>query len=173
MFIGLGSLINAATILIGSAIGIMFGSKLREHTRELIMSALGLITACAAADMVKTLWDQGFVSALPKGWPIISILLALILGSLIGSALKIEMRLESIGGKLKNIFDKDGKSPFIEGFVMASLIFVVGPMAILGGISDGMRTGIQTLVLKSILDGIGAMAFAARSEEHTSELQSH
>ena len=44
---------------------------------------------------------------------------------------------------------------------MASLIFVVGPMAILGGISDGMGTGIQTLVLKSILDGIGAMAFAA------------
>ena len=85
MFIGLGSLINAATILIGSAIGIMFGSKLREHTRELIMSVLGLITACAAADMVKTLWEEGFVSALPKGWPIIAILISLILGGLLGS----------------------------------------------------------------------------------------
>ena len=161
MFIGLGSLINAATILLGSSIGIIFGSKLKDHTRELIMSALGLITACAAADMVKSLWDKDFVSALPKGWSIISILLALIFGSLIGSALKIEIRLERIGGKLKNIFDKNGNSPFIEGFVMASLIFIVGPMAILGGVSDGMRTGIQTLVLKSILDGIAAMAFAA------------
>jgi uncharacterized membrane protein YqgA involved in biofilm formation len=161
MFIGLGSLINALTILIGSALGIAFGAKLKEHTRELIMSSLGLITACAAADMVKVIWDFKFYGALPKGWSIIAILISLILGALIGTTLKVEARLESLGGKLKQIFDAKGDSPFIEGFVMASLIFVVGPMAILGGISDGMGTGIQTLVLKSILDGIGAMAFAA------------
>lgn len=161
MFIGLGSVINAATIVIGSALGIAFGAKLREHTKELVMSSLGLITACAAADMVKVIWSNEYQSSIPKGWPIIAILISLIVGGLVGSALKLENRLESLGGRLKELFRAKGENKFIEGFVMASLIFVVGPMAILGGISDGMRTGIQTLVLKSILDGIAAMAFAS------------
>jgi uncharacterized membrane protein YqgA involved in biofilm formation len=161
MFIGLGSVINAITIVVGASLGIAFGAKLRDHTRELIMSSLGLITACAAADMVKVIWSSEYQSALPKGWPIIAILISLILGGLIGSALQLENRFEKLGSRLKEIFKAKGDSTFIEGFVMASLIFVVGPMAILGGISDGMRTGIQTLVLKSILDGIAAMAFAA------------
>jgi len=161
MFIGLGSLINAATIVIGASIGIAFGTKLRDHTRELIMSSLGLITAVAAADMVKVIWSDQYQRALPKGWPIIAILISLIIGGLIGSFLKIESKLEKFGSNLKEIFKGKSESTFIEGFVMSSLIFVVGPMAILGGISDGMRTGIQTLVLKSILDGIASMAFAA------------
>lgn len=161
MFIGLGSVINAATILVGSALGIAFGTKLKERSRELIMGALGLITAVAAADMVKVIWSDEYIQALPKGWPIIAILIALVLGGLLGSALNIESRLEDVGSRLRNLFKARNDSTFIEGFVMASLIFVVGPMAILGGISDGMRTGIQTLVLKSILDGIASMAFAA------------
>ena len=161
MFIGLGSLINAVTIVLGAAIGIAFGSKLKEHTRELIMTVLGLITACAAADMVKVIWSKTYYESLPKGWSILAILFSLIIGGLIGSALKIEKRLEIIGAKLQTTFKAKEDSSFIEGFVMSSLIFVVGPMAILGGISDGMKTGIQTLILKSILDGLGAMAFAA------------
>jgi uncharacterized membrane protein YqgA involved in biofilm formation len=57
--------------------------------------------------------------------------------------------------------DREGKSPFVEGFVTASLLFVIGPLAILGSISDGMGTGIEQLTLKSILDFFAAMAFAA------------
>ena len=161
MFIGLGSVINAITILLGSLIGIFFGSKLKERTRDLLMACLGLITACAAADMAKSIWSPEYQLALPKGWPIITILIALILGSLLGSFLGIEERLERVGEKFRNILGAKENSKFIEGFVLATLIFVVGPMAILGGISDGMGTGIQTLVLKSILDGIASIAFAA------------
>jgi uncharacterized protein len=161
MFIGLGSLINAATIVLGSAIGIFFGARLKDQTRELLITCLGLITACAAADMVKIIWSAEYREAIPKGWPIIAILVSLIFGALMGSTLRIEEKLEAIGNKLKSLLSANDDNNFIEGFVMSSLIFVVGPMAILGGISDGMRTGIQTLVLKSILDGIAAMAFAA------------
>ncbi len=161
MFIGLGSLINLITIVLGSAIGIAFGSKLKAHTRELIMTSLGLITAIAAADMVRVIWSSEYKNAIPNGWAILAILLSLIIGGVIGSLLQIEMRLENLGTRLQKAFKAKSDSKFVEGFVMASLIFVVGPMAILGGISDGMRTGIQTLILKSILDGLGAMAFAA------------
>jgi uncharacterized membrane protein YqgA involved in biofilm formation len=161
MFKGLGSVINASTIVLGTSIGIVFGAKLKESARELIMNSLGLITAIAAADMVKEVWNPLYKAALPKGWAIISILISLIIGGLLGDWFQIESKLETLGNRLKIAFNAKGESQFIEGFVMASLIFVVGPMAILGGISDGMGTGIQTLVLKSILDGIAAMAFAA------------
>ena len=82
MFIGLGSLINAATIVIGASIGIAFGTKLRDHTRELIMNSLGLITAVAAADMIKVIWSDQYQRALPKGWPIIAILISLIIAAI-------------------------------------------------------------------------------------------
>ena len=155
MFKGLGSVINASTIVLGTSIGIVFGAKLKESARELIMSSLGLITAIASADMVKEVWNPLYKAALPKGWAIISILISLIIGGLLGDWFQIESKLETLGNRLKIAFNAKGESQFIEGFVMASLIFVVGPMAILGGISDGMGTGIQTLVLKSILDEIG------------------
>jgi uncharacterized membrane protein YqgA involved in biofilm formation len=78
-----------------------------------------------------------------------------------GSALKIEDRLEDWGIYLKRRFDKNSETPFVEGFVTASLIFVIGPLAILGSISDGMSTGIDQLALKSTLDFFAALAFAA------------
>jgi uncharacterized membrane protein YqgA involved in biofilm formation len=63
--------------------------------------------------------------------------------------------------RLKRRFDAQGESPFVEGFVTASLIFAIGPLAILGSISDGMSTGIDQLVLKSTLDFFASIAFAA------------
>jgi uncharacterized membrane protein YqgA involved in biofilm formation len=161
MFAGLGTVINVGAILIGSALGIFVGAKFREHTRELIITVLGFVTLLAAADAIKELWNADFVSQLPRGWAIFAILFALLIGALIGNALDIENRLEKVGEALKRKFDPSGTSPFVDGFVTASLLFVIGPMAILGSISDGMGTGIDQLVLKSILDGVISIPFAA------------
>ena len=89
MFVGLGTVINIFAILLGSALGIFVGAKFREHTRELIITVLGFVTLLAAADAIKELWNQKFISELPKGWPIFSILLALLIGALVGNALDI------------------------------------------------------------------------------------
>jgi uncharacterized membrane protein YqgA involved in biofilm formation len=161
MFAGLGTIINIVAILIGSTVGIFVGAKFREHTRDLVITVLGFVTLLAAADAIKELWNSNFVSELPRGWPIFAILLSLLIGALIGNALDIENRLESFGVKLKTKFDPNGSSPFVDGFVTASLLFVIGPMAILGSISDGMGTGIDQIVLKSILDGVISIPFAA------------
>jgi uncharacterized membrane protein YqgA involved in biofilm formation len=161
MFAGLGTIINIVAILIGSTVGIFVGAKFREHTRDLVITVLGFVTLLAAADAIKELWNSNFVSELPRGWPIFAILLSLLIGALIGNALDIENRLEGFGVKLKSKFDPNGSSPFVDGFVTASLLFVIGPMAILGSISDGMGTGIDQLVLKSILDGVISIPFAA------------
>jgi hypothetical protein len=161
MFKGLGTLLNVSTIIIGSILGVLVGSRFKEQTRELITTALGFITLLAAADSIKGLWSEKLSAALPNGWPILIVLFSLLLGALIGQAVGVEDRMERFGTVLKDRFDKNGTTPFIEGFVSSSLLFVIGPMAILGSISDGMGTGISQLTLKSVLDGITSIAFAA------------
>jgi uncharacterized protein len=161
MFIGLGTVINIVAILFGSILGIIAGSRFREDVRNLITTALGFVTLLAAADSISKLWDEELVAALPKGWTLLTILISLLLGALTGSALRIESRLEVVGVKLKRKFDPHGSTPFVDGFVSASLLFVIGPMAILGSVSDGMGTGIDLLILKSVLDGVTSIAFAA------------
>jgi uncharacterized protein len=161
MFVGIGTVINVIAIISGAALGVLLGNKMSEKTRSLAMDVLGAITLIAAAGAIKALWDQELIQYLPDGAPLLVVLASLLLGGLIGSFLKIEERLEVMGTGLKKRFDKDGKSPFVEGFVSASLLFVIGPLAILGSISDGMSTGIEQLTLKSILDFFTSIAFAA------------
>jgi uncharacterized membrane protein YqgA involved in biofilm formation len=146
MFVGVGTVINIAAIVVGAALGVLIGNRLAERTRVLMTDVLGAITLIGAASSIKALWNQDLASALPQGWPI---------------TLNIEARLEQLGVRLKKRFDRHGDSPFVEGFVTASLIFAIGPLAILGSISDGMSTGIDQLVLKSTLDFFASIAFAA------------
>ena len=161
MFPGIGTALNISTIIIGSLIGILVGKKLNEKLRNLITDVLGCITVISAADALTAYWDPSLTKSLPNGGAILVVIFSLLAGALIGSWLKIEDALENLGKKLKTRFSPQGGSNFVEGFVSASLIFAIGPLAILGSISDGMGTGIEQLVLKSTLDGFTSIAFAA------------
>ena len=161
MFPGFGTTLNIAAIIIGSVIGILIGKKLSEKFRRLITDVLGCVTAISAADALSSYWDASLTQALPQGGAILVVVFSLLIGAAIGSWLKIEESLEVFGVKLKSKFDKKEESNFVEGFVSASLVFAIGPLAILGSISDGMGTGIDQLVLKSTLDGFTSIAFAA------------
>ncbi len=157
---GLGTFINVAAIVIGSLIGILAGTKLAARTQELITDVLGLIVALAAVSALSPLWSREFLAALPQGSSLLLILGALLLGGILGSALGLEDRLDSFGERLRVRFKADSAGNFVEGFVAASLLFVIGPLAILGSISDGMGEGIEQL-LKSALDFFASMAFAS------------
>lgn len=161
MFTGSGTVLNIFTIVIGGALGVFIGAKISEKLRNLVTDVLGCVTIISAADALSAYWDVELQESMPKGWVILVVIFSLLIGALIGSALAIEDRLEFLGNKLKSRFSKNGSSNFVEGFVSASLIFAIGPLAILGSISDGMGTGIDQLVLKSTLDGFAALAFAA------------
>jgi len=161
MFVGLGTALNVSTIVVGSLLGLLVGKKFTESTRDLITTCLGFVTLFAAADSIRHMWDRSFEASFPKGWALLLILASLLVGAVVGSALRIEDRVERLGESLKQRFDANGSSPFVEGFASASLLFVIGPMAILGSISDGMHTGIQQLALKSVLDGVTSIAFAS------------
>jgi uncharacterized membrane protein YqgA involved in biofilm formation len=114
---------------------------------------------------VISLLDAEFVASVGPGIPLLIVIGAILIGGIIGSALKIEQRLEKFGTVLQKRFagkgSKDSKEKFITGFVNASLVFTIGPLAILGALSDGLGQGIEQLATKSILDGFASLAFAA------------
>jgi uncharacterized membrane protein YqgA involved in biofilm formation len=161
MFAGVGTLINVIAIIVGSSIGILAGARITKKSQSLITDVLGLITALGAASALSPLWSPIFEAALPKSWSLLVILASMLIGGLIGSALSLETRLDAFGEHLRKRFRASQESPFVEGFVSASLLFVIGPLAILGSVSDGMSQGIDQLILKSSLDFFAAMAFAS------------
>jgi uncharacterized membrane protein YqgA involved in biofilm formation len=160
MFPGIGTLINVVAIVGGAGIGVVVGARMKVQTRNLLTDVLGLVLILGAASAVVPLWSKRYVDAVPQGWTLLIVLGSLLIGGLIGSILKLESRLDGLGERLRVRFKAKSDSPFVEGFVAASLLFAVGPLAILGSISDGMGTGIDQLVLKSTLDFFAAMAFA-------------
>ena len=161
MFAGVGTVINVGAILIGASLGTLAGARITKKSQSLITDVLGLITALGAASALSPLWSPIFEAALPKSSALLVILASMLIGGLIGSALSLETRLDAFGEKLRKRFKASQESPFVEGFVTASLLFVIGPLAILGSVSDGMSQGIDQLILKSSLDFFAAMAFAS------------
>jgi uncharacterized membrane protein YqgA involved in biofilm formation len=175
VFPGIGTLVNALTVLLGSAIGVAVGHRLPHRTRHLVTDALGLVTLLIAASSATAVGDPALVAAVGTSAPVLIVLGSLVLGGVVGSALRIEDRLEAFGGWLRATLGRRRASEdstagrphggdderFIEGFVTASLLFCVGPLTILGAISDGLGRGADQLFLKAALDGFAAIAFAA------------
>lgn len=161
MFIGSGTVINILTIIGGAGLGVILGVRMPERMRALITDILGLITILGGATTLAPIVSDRYIQSLPKGWPLLAILASLLIGGVIGSALDLERRIEASGDYLRRRFKAEKDGTFVEGFLASSLLFVIGPLAILGSISDGMGTGTDQLLLKSSLDFFAAMAFAA------------
>jgi hypothetical protein len=173
--IGLGTIVNVVAILIGGSLGVLVGHRLPERTSRVVTDSLGLVVLVIGAMNVMSLTNEDFVAAVGPGAGLLVIVGALVIGGVVGSLLDIESRLEKFGGWLQGLVRSRSTagtneplglttakgSRFVEGFVDASLIYCVGPMAILGALSDGTGHGIETLALKASLDGISAVAFAA------------
>ena len=160
--IGLGTALNVATILGGSTIGALAGHRLPPAVIDAITEAIGLVLFLVAALNLAAILDPALTHVAGSG-AVLIVLIAAICGTVIGTSLRIEDRLESLGGRLRRaLVRRDGTQPrFVEGFVSSSLLFAIGPLGILGPLSDGLGHGIDQLVLKSILDGVTSIAFAA------------
>ena len=146
---GLGTVVNVVAIVAGTFVGLVAGRRVPERMRTTVLHGLGL--SVLAVGMHDALATENIV------FPIVS----LAVGALVGEALRIEDRLAWIGEAIRRRLARDEESTFVEGFVSASLVFCVGPLAILGSISDGLGRGSQELVVKSALDGFVAIVFAS------------
>ena len=162
---GAGTLLNMATILVGSGLGVLLGGRLPDRTRMTVTDGLGLVVLVIGGLNVAALGDREFADAVGDGGTLLVVLGAVLLGGITGSLLQLEARMEGVGAWLQRRLTKEGDSAsrarFVEGYVSASLVFVVGPLAVLGSLSDGLGRGIEQLALKSTLDGFASLAFAA------------
>jgi uncharacterized protein len=163
LFIGIGTVVNVVTVLIGSLLGVLIGHRLSHRTRDLVTDALGLVTLLIAITSALTVGDAALSTAVGNSAPVLIVLGAMLIGGITGSLLRIEQRLEGAGAWMQHRFSRrgGGESTFVEGFVTASMVFCVGPLTFLGALSDGLGRGADQLFLKSVLDGFASIAFAA------------
>lgn len=157
---GLGTLVNVLAMVVGGLFGLLFRGGLKERFRVTLMQACGMATvfigASGALQMIFTVED----GTLKTGYTML-IVLSLVLGALVGEALNIEKRLDSVGEKLKSLVRASGDHRFVEGFVTVSLVTCVGAMAICGPLEEGLTGNSQTLFVKSILDMVITTVFAS------------
>jgi uncharacterized membrane protein YqgA involved in biofilm formation len=162
---GTGTLVNVATVLAGASLGVLLGHRLPERVRDAVTDALGLVTVLIAVLSALAVGDAVLESEVGSSAPMLVVLGSLALGGIIGSLLRLEQRVEALGGRLQTRLSRSAGSAdrqrFIEGFVVSSLVFCTGPLTILGSLSDGLGLGADQLYLKSALDGFAAIAFAA------------
>jgi uncharacterized membrane protein YqgA involved in biofilm formation len=165
VFRGFGTLLNVTTILVGTGLGVLLGHRLPGRTREVVTDAIGLVTLLIAAFAAYAVRDPALVGLVGPNAPMLIVLASLVVGGVVGSLLRLELRLEGLGHRLQSRLAGRAASPerrrFVDGFVAASLLFCVGPLTVLGSISDGLGRGSQQLALKATLDGITSVAFAA------------
>ena len=148
--VGLGTLINTATVLIGGTVGIAMGDKIPDRVRTIVVQVIGMVTiGLGLSDLLKT-------------HNMVFPLLGMVFGALIGEVLRIEDRLEGIGEVIRKRFAKrQDPGRFISGFVTATLLFCIGPLTILGAIQDASGVTPQLYIIKGTLDGFMSVIFGA------------
>jgi len=154
-----GTWINVVAVAIGTTAGVLIGHRLPERIRETVMAGLGLATIALGVNGALAAFREPLTSFSRAS--VLIVIGALLLGGIAGEMLRIEDRLEAFGDKLKHRFGDAEDHRFTEGFVVASLVFCVGPLAILGSIQDGLGGDIELLAVKSLLDAFAALAFAS------------
>ena len=166
---GVGTAVNVVTVVLGTLVGTLVGHRLPERTRNVVTDGLGLVTLLIAGTSAAAVADGALSDAVGSAAPMLIVLGSVLLGGIAGSLLRIEDRLEDFGGLLQRAAVRrfgaggghEARERFIQGFVVSSLVFCVGPLTILGSINEGLGNGPDQLLLKSALDGFAAIAFAA------------
>jgi uncharacterized protein len=148
-----GTLLNTATVVLGSILGSLLGNRLPEKMRQTVVGGLGLVTAVIGAQMA-----LGTSSVL-------LVMGSVLVGGILGEWWHLEDGLEAVGrwleAKVGRSTKQTGERSITRAFVTASLVFCVGPMTILGSIQDGLTGDYKLLAIKSMLDGFAALAFSA------------
>lgn len=143
-----GTILNAATVLVGGILGTALGANLPERLRVNVVRGIGLFTL--------VLGMRGAVDT----QNVLVLLFAVLAGGLVGAALALDARLTALGDALQRRFAGRG-GRVSEAFVTSSLVFCVGPLTFLGAIQNGLSGDIHLLAIKSVLDGFASLAFAA------------
>jgi uncharacterized membrane protein YqgA involved in biofilm formation len=152
-----GTLLNVATVLIGTTIGVLAGARMPAAMQGSLTTGLGFFTLLLSVGMGLQILGPDVARG-----DDLAVLAALLAGIVVGELLRLHDGLEALGAWFQQRFSSGARpSRVAEGFVTASLVFCVGPLTILGSLDNGLRGDITLLSVKSLLDGVASMAFAA------------
>lgn len=172
-----GTLINAAAIVVGGGLGALLGDRLPVRVRTVVMDTIGVfVIVLGIADALGAFGPQ--LTAVAGRAGVLIVLGSLVVGGVLGELADLEGRLAGLGERLRRLVQRgapdtdepvaspplpggDPRQRFVEGFVVASLVVTVGPLAILGPLQDGLAGDLQLLAVKAVLDGAVVLAFAS------------
>lgn len=147
-----GTFINVGAILAGTLLGALVGGRLPQRMHDRVLAGLGLVTLVVGVDLALAWRDASALYVLG----------AVLLGGLLGEALRIEDRIAALGDRLQGWTARgDRHSTVSEAFFTASLLFCVGPLTVVGSIQDGLTGEYEALATKALLDGFASIALAA------------
>ncbi|WP_370221579.1 DUF554 domain-containing protein [Cytobacillus sp.] len=140
----LGTLVNGLLIIIGTLLGKLL-HRIPESMKGTVMHAIGLAVMVLGLQM--GLKSENFLV----------VILSLVFGAVIGESLALEDKLNQLGDWLERKIGSKGQGSISQGFVTATLIFVIGAMAIIGALDSGIRGDHSVLYTKSIIDGFTSL----------------
>ncbi|GAA0334668.1 DUF554 domain-containing protein [Bacillus carboniphilus] len=139
-----GTIINGITIILGTIIG-KFLSKIPDQMKTTVMHGIGLAVVVLGLQMAF------------KSEQFLYVIISLVLGAVIGEWIDLDGKLNACGNWLEKKLGAFGSGQISQGFVTATLIFVIGAMAILGALDSGMKNNHDILLTKAIIDGFTAL----------------
>ena len=144
-------LINVVTVLLGSVMGLLFGSRIKESYSQEIMMGIALCT-----------FVIGVQSAI-KTSNILIVMVCMVIGTVIGVALKLDERMNGASDRIKERLKgtRFGKGPFAEAFMTTTMLFCIGTMTVIGSVEAGLNHNYDILIAKSIMDFISSLIFSA------------
>lgn len=154
-----GSLMNAAGIIVGGLLGLLFSKGIPERVKEAMLrvQGLGVFLIGTAGFLAEGLRVDPATGALSTQNGLL-LIISLAVGCGVGEALRIEDRLNAWGKAFEIRFKADG---FSQGFVAASILFVVGAMSVIGPITEGLTGNADVLLVKTVIDATMAAVLAS------------
>lgn len=163
----LGTIVNTGTIIVGGILGALLHRGVKDKYKEAIYAALGL--ACLAIGLNAT------ISNMPKSEYPVLFVVAIALGSVIGTALNIDGRFHRLvdkiqkrGGKVEQV-SSDGVSStpsrpgsrLADGLATACLLYCIGPLSMLGPVVSALKGDHTLLFTNATLDLVSSFIFAS------------
>jgi uncharacterized membrane protein YqgA involved in biofilm formation len=145
----IGTLVNVAAIVVGGAAGLLLKKGIKDRYKNTVMQAIGLSVILIGARSAEHATN------------LLGIIVCMVVGGLLGEAMRIEDRIETLSAFTEKHFSRSADGGFTKGLVAASLVFCVGSMAIVGSLESGLAGNHETLFAKSLLDGVTSVVFAA------------
>ncbi len=144
----LGTIANAAAVIVGGIIGLVFKNIIPERISEALLKTTGLAVIAIG------------ISLMSAGENFTLLIISLIIGTIIGEFIDIEGKLDKFGAFIESKI-KNKQSNIALGFVTCTLVYCVGSMAIVGSIQSGLTGNHEILFSKAVIDGVTAVSFAA------------